>query len=181
MTQEVNAPAAGWNPRHSVHFPNMNDPTYKQIVPFLLEHFPEFKETDDYKRYDKQDLGLPYIVWADFTRYVLERLENNGAEDAVVQRLFNVVNEQFDNSGSDPQVINLLSVEVFEQFAQQKDSLEFARQHTHEKARHQLELVLAYTGVERPDLSIAPEAQETMDNIKKFNEGKWTPKPKEDK
>jgi hypothetical protein len=79
-----------------------------------------------------------------------------------------------------PQVTNLLSVEVCEQFAQQKDSLEFARQRTKEPG-HQLELVLAYTGIERPDLSIAPEAQETMDNIKKFNEGKWTPKPKEDK
>ena len=154
----------------------MSNPTYAQIAPFLLEHFPEFKETGDYKRYDENDLKLPYIVWADFIRYLLQRLQKNGPADSVVQRLFAFLNEQFNDPASDPEVINLLAVEVFESFTQKKENLDFARKYTTSQARHQLELILGYTGVERPDLSIAPGAQQIMDNIRKYKESKRTKK-----
>ncbi len=138
---------------------------YSNIVDFLIEEFPEFKETEVFKLFDKEDFKLAYIVWGAFSIYAVDRLMKNGADDLVVQRLFNFINEQFDNTDSDPKVLELLTVEIFESFAQEKESLKFSRQNTHGKPRHPVEMSLAYTGEDKPDLIIAPEAEKIMQSI----------------
>ncbi len=143
---------------------------YANIVDFLIGGFSEFKATEIFKEFDNEDLKLPYIIWGAFVTYVIDRLQKNGEDDPVLKKLFNFINNQFDDPSSDPDVLNLLSVTVFEGFAQVKESLEFSRKNTRNKARHAVEMILTYTGVDKPDFTIAPEAEEIMQSIRDWND-----------
>lgn len=143
---------------------------YENIVERLLKEFPSFKEWEDFGQLDKEDIEKnTYIVFSYFVRYMLERLEKNGSQDLMLKRFFYFINSQFNNPKSDPQILNLLSVEVFEGFAQTKKGLNFSRENTVGNARHAVEMSLTYTGVERPDFNIAPEAINIVKSIEKYN------------
>lgn len=143
--------------------------TYKNIVNFLTTQFPQFKETEEFKSFDEEDLKLPYIVTAAFARYSIDRLEKNGATDPELQTLFDFINDKFNHNDTDKELLNLISVEIFENFALTEKSLEYARSNTLNKARHAVEMTLVFCGVDKPDLTIAPEAELVMKNIENYN------------
>ena len=142
---------------------------YSHTVDFLISEFPEFRETEIFKLFDEEDLKLAHIVWGAFAIHAVERLKKNGPNDSIVKKLYSFINEQFSNPGSDPKVLELLAVQIFECFAQDKDSLDFSRKNAVGKARHAVEMSLAYTGVDKPDLTIAPEAEKLVQSIKDWN------------
>jgi hypothetical protein len=143
---------------------------YSDSVTYLLKTFPEYKESKLFTSlFDEEDLKLPYIIWGTFGQWSVERLTQNGPDD-ISNKIVQLVNEQFDNPESDPEFINLLKVEIFENFAQEKLSLDFMRKNLSSKARYWFERNLATTGIEGPDLTIAPEARADMESIKKWND-----------
>jgi hypothetical protein len=147
----------------------MNDYSHEEMISFLLKEFPEFEESSRYKdlAYLKEDrLSLVYVVWGEFASYSVERLKENGSEDKIVQKLFTFINECFENEESSSWVLDLLTVEIFEEFVQTENGLSYARAHTNGKARHRLEIVLTATGVGKPDLTIAPDAEAIMQRLR---------------
>ncbi len=143
--------------------------TYKNIINFFTNQFPGFKETEEFKSFDEEDLKLPYMVTAAFARYAMERLEKEGAEDSELQSLFDFINDKFNHDNTDKDLLELISVEIFENFVLTEKSLEYARKHTSDKARHAVEMTLTFCGVDKPDLTIAPEAKAVMESIEAHN------------
>jgi len=134
------------------------DITYKNVTDYLLKEFPGIRDIKDYEeQVDENFLKLPYYMMALFVNYTMDLFRTNGPSDPTVRKFFAFVNEQFANS-RDEELLNLLAIEVFENYAQEKETLKFARSITNEKARFVLESTLWWTGVDKPDPTIAPEA-----------------------
>jgi hypothetical protein len=104
----------------------------------------------------EEELKLePYLPWG---HSAMQRLHDNGPDDPVVARLFSFLNGQFANPDSEHNVLELLTIQIFENFAQEEKSLEYARQNTKDEARQSLEESIWWTGVDSPEECIAPEA-----------------------
>lgn len=140
----------------------------KNLIEYLIQKFPEYTKTNTFKSYNEVELKFTYMIVSDLANYVIERLEKYGVTDPVAERLFNFINEQFNNLLSDPEVLNIIMIEIFDNFATTKEMLEFSRKNTSGKARHAVEMCLVSSGVDKPDLTIAPEAEEEIKRIEDF-------------
>jgi hypothetical protein len=100
---------------------------YNDVVDILLERFPEFKETEDFKW--GIDLDIPYSVWGAFGRYIttyMNRLPADRIEaDELVNRVFDFANEMLDRGDDDTHTI--VVIELFENFYTYRKTLELGR------------------------------------------------------
>ena len=152
----------------------MNDYSEEGIITYLIREFPDFQESrrwKDLEYLEEERMKLPYVIWGQFAEYAKERLRQYGIRDVVCAKLFELVNQQLNNEKTDPRLKNLIIVEIFENFAQTEEALLYARSHTTGKARHDLEMVLTATGVGKPDLTIAPEAEAHMQRLRGHIQG----------
>lgn len=95
---------------------------YKDIIQFWLKEFPEF----NVQEWNKDNLNLPHIVFADFADFLINKIEEKGRDDTIVQKTFTIINNQFNDSDPDPEVLNLLQVEIFENLSNSKFGTELA-------------------------------------------------------
>ena len=100
---------------------------YKDVVKVLLERFPEFKETEDFK--EGVDPDIPYSVWGAFGRFItayLRRLPCDALDDNdLANRLFHFANELMDTGDDETQTI--VVIELFENFYMYRKTLELGR------------------------------------------------------
>lgn len=100
---------------------------FKDVVPVLLERFPEFKETEDFKW--GIDLEFSYSVWGAFGRFItnyIRRLPADELEDDdLVTRVFDLANELMDSDDVDTH--GIVVIELFENFYSYQKTLELAR------------------------------------------------------
>ncbi|MBE9555822.1 MAG: hypothetical protein IMF08_03110 [Proteobacteria bacterium] len=100
---------------------------YNDVVDILLERFPEFKETEDFKWGIYLDLS--YSVWGAFGRYIttyMNRLPADRVEaDELVNRVFDFANEMMDGGDDDTQTI--VVIELFENFYTYRKTLELGQ------------------------------------------------------
>jgi hypothetical protein len=127
----------------------MTSISFQNIASVLLEMFPEFRDSTDFR---ERDLEFPYSMWSRFAGYAAQRLHDNGPDDPIVARLFSFVNEQFTTPDSDPAMLDLIGNEIIPEFAWPEKALEYARQNTKGDARLILEAHAA-----SPDPSLVPE------------------------
>lgn len=132
---------------------------------FLVIKFPDFKNSEEFKSFDNNDLKLPYIVMNGFAKYAMNLLDKNGEFDIQLKKIIDFINEEYNRSDSDPEILDLISIEIFENFAQDIKNLDFLRKYTVGKARHAVEMSLTFTGIDKPDTQIAPEAIEIIKNL----------------
>lgn len=101
---------------------------YSQVVDLLLDRFPEFKETEEY-RWVADDLELPYAVWGAFGRRMTTYMRRLPADrvdsDEMVDRVFDFANEMMDCGDDNTQTI--VVVELFENFYMYRRTLELGR------------------------------------------------------
>lgn len=110
--------------------------TYKNVVGELLRRIPSFaavRNSDD--SYVSQDDDSPHLVFADFSRFLLERLSSQSTGEEVEETLarsFEFLDEML--TSSDPEVVNVAQVGVFEAFADEPAVLAIAQSYISEKA-----------------------------------------------
>ena len=103
--------------------------TYENVVGELLRRIHSFeavRQSDD--SYISQGDDSPYLVFADFSRFLLERLnsQSNADNDAeILRHSFMLLDEML--TSSDPEVVNLAEVAVFEPLADNPDALAIAK------------------------------------------------------
>jgi hypothetical protein len=119
----------------------LNHLTYQNVVEELLARVPSFaelrKEDDSYVSYRDDS---PHLVFGDFARFLLERLNapsKTGEDELILQRGFKLLDEML--TSSDPEVVNLAEVGVFEAFAEQPEALAIAKCYLSEEANIILE------------------------------------------
>ena len=100
---------------------------YKDIVTVLLDRFPEFKETEDFKW--GIDPEIPYSVWGAFGRFITTYMRRLPADalnnDELVNRVFDFANELMDSGDDDTKTI--VVIELFENFYMYRKTLELGR------------------------------------------------------
>ncbi|NIA70681.1 hypothetical protein HBA54_18955 [Pelagibius litoralis] len=103
----------------------MAEIAYKDVVPLLLERFPEFREDE---RYRPEEVDLPYSIWGGFGRYITElvsELPDDELDDhPVVARLFDFTNEMM--SGGDEETQSIVAIELFENFYEYRKTYDLA-------------------------------------------------------
>ncbi len=115
--------------------------TYQNVVGELLRRIPSFavvRNTDD--SYVSYDDDSPHLVFADFSRFLLEHLssQTKGEEDEqTLAHSFKLLDEML--TSSDPEVVNVAQVAVFEPFADQPNVLEIAKCYISKEANIVLE------------------------------------------
>ena len=119
----------------------LNPLTYQNVVGELLRRLPSFataRNTDD--SYISYDDDSPHLVFADFARFLLERLNSRtkGEEDEqTLAPSFGLLDEML--TSSDPEVVNVAQVAVFEEFADEPSVLAIARSYMSEEANYVIE------------------------------------------
>ena len=116
----------------------MSDPlTYENVVGELLRRIPSFaavRNTDE--SYISNDDDSPHLVFADFSRFLLEHLytqsEGEGNEQMLAQS-FKLLDEML--TSSDGLVVNVAQVEVFEVLADHPNVLAIVKCYLSEEAR----------------------------------------------
>ena len=92
--------------------------SFDEIVAVLVDRVPEFldEHTKDQEpiRPDRQ-----YLIFGDFARFLRKRLSRNGADDQVVRKGFDLLNEMCLEPHSE--LANLAVVSVFEALADEPD------------------------------------------------------------
>ncbi len=104
----------------------MNTYKYEDIIKITLKRFPEFKDSEEFKRAES-DLELPHVVYGYFTDFIKKILENNGEKDPIIKKFIVFTNELFEDSDSDPKSLDLFYVEIFEGLYESKELFNFAR------------------------------------------------------
>jgi hypothetical protein len=111
--------------------------TYQTVVGELLRRIPSFaaeRNTDN--SYISQDDDSPYLVFADFSRFLLKLLssQTRGGENVeeTLARSFKLLDEML--TSPDPEVVNVAQVGVFEPFAEQPNALTIAKSYISEEA-----------------------------------------------
>lgn len=119
----------------------LNPLTYQNVVGELLRRIPSFataRNTD--ASYISQDDDSLHLVFADFSRFLLNRLNSptKGEEDEqTLERGFAMLDEML--TSSDPAVVNVAQVEVFEAFADQPNVLAIAKCYMSEEGNYVIE------------------------------------------
>lgn len=114
---------------------------YQNVVEELLRRVPEFaaiRHRD--ASYLSHKSSSPYLVFGDFARFLLGRLNDRTPTDKdefVLRRSFALLDEML--TSPDPQVANLAQVGVFEILADQPEALAAAKDYLTEDAKSVLE------------------------------------------
>jgi hypothetical protein len=147
---------------------------YKDVVPVLLERFPDFVESD---YYDPEDLDLSYLMWGNFARYAMHYLRRQPAErlddDPFVERVFALANDLMDSH--DPDTNTIVTIELFENFYMYRKTLELARRKLKPEHREWLEKQGAMFGTSELHYDgelIAPQGLEPLTDL--FHGCSWT-------
>lgn len=104
----------------------MNTFKYEDIINITLERFPEFKDSEEFKRAES-DLELPHVVYGWFMDFLKRIISENGFNDPIIKKFIVFTNEIFEDSNSDPKSLDLFYVEIFEGFYELKELFNFAR------------------------------------------------------
>jgi hypothetical protein len=84
--------------------------TYENIVNYWKEKFPEFVSS---KEYDSDNEEIQYLFFADFSRYLLDKINMFDESDTTIQKTFTILNHAL-NDGADLKTQELLVVEILE-------------------------------------------------------------------
>jgi hypothetical protein len=140
---------------------------YKDVVAILLERFPEFKETEEFRWVLHDDLEFPSAVWGGFADYAAARIRRLPIEeldrDEFVARVFNIANELMDRGDEETQ--NLIVVELFEHFFTYAKTLELARRKLkpeHVQWLNQLDVLLATSEMHYDGELVAPNGLDSL-------------------
>ena len=107
----------------------MNKITNENVKKELLSQFPEFRESNEYKNHLDLE-GGPYEYFARFADYVLNDI-NTHANTALIEKVFNFINELYARQDMSAEVWDLLSIELLETFEVDEKVKLLARQHLH--------------------------------------------------
>lgn len=104
---------------------------YENVIEILLERFPEFTETEDFREGVFQD--IPYSVWGAFGNYITNHIRSAPAgaleDDDLTNRVFDLANKLMDSGDDETQTI--VVIELFENFYSYSKTLELARKKLH--------------------------------------------------
>jgi antitoxin component HigA of HigAB toxin-antitoxin module len=120
----------------------MNKINYDNIVRYIIDNFPEFKE------YDKEYIDAPYIIIASFGDFLTKRIEAQDKNDKVVSRALDLINNLFTDSDTETKLLDLINIEIFEHFAGSKQAIIFSRSFLAPKAREYFEKTMIDFGIE---------------------------------
>ncbi|WP_299396172.1 hypothetical protein [Pelagibius sp.] len=133
----------------------MAEIAYKDVVPLLLERFPEFREDE---RFNPDELDMPYSIWGGFGRYITELLfaipEGELDNHPMVHRVFDFTNEMM--SKGDEETRNIVVIELFENFYEHRKTYDLARRKLTESNLPALEYPANWLKVPDLDQSLAP-------------------------
>ncbi len=100
---------------------------YKDVISILLDRFPEFAETEDFR--SGTDHEIPYSVWGVFGHYITDYIRRLPVEtiddDELVARVFDFANELMESGDDDTQTI--VVIELFENFYPYRKTFRVAR------------------------------------------------------
>ena len=112
---------------------------YKDVIAILLEHFPEFTETENFKHGVFPEIA--YSVWGAFGQYITDYMLKLPASeldsDELVARTFDLANELLDSGDDETQTI--VVIELFENFYSYRKTLNLARRKLLPRHLHWLE------------------------------------------
>lgn len=124
----------------------MKQLTYADIVKRLSEYDKGFVQAPEY---DSTNAEIPYIFFADFSRYLTRIIEasNSPEKDENVRRSMAFVDAMINSD--DIEVANLAEVEILEQLAQSTKTVDFCLSTLKGQALKRFKHVLKYWGVNR--------------------------------
>lgn len=114
--------------------------TYGNIVNFLINRFPEFT------KYDKENLDIPHVILGNFADFVVLEIDKNPGDKTTLE-IFDLINNLFEES-DDIKLIDAFQIEVFENFAQSENVINFSRRNLIGKARDCFEKSVNDFGIE---------------------------------
>lgn len=112
---------------------------YKDVIKVLLERFPEFAETENFREGVFHD--IPYSVWGAFGHYITDHIRKVPVdrldEDDLTNRVFSLANDLMESGDDETQTI--VVIELFENFYSYRKTLKLARRKLHPRHRPWLE------------------------------------------
>lgn len=115
---------------------NMQKITHDNAIAELLKRIPELKISHNF---DEFELSQPTIVFDHFGDFLLEKINSHSADNDVIKRSFDLINEMME--AEDPHTQNLPVVGVFEVVAGSKKGIEVAEQYLNSNGREWLNKV----------------------------------------
>lgn len=88
-------------------------PKLNNVVSVLLDEIPEYRPSSFVKEHS---LGLPYIVFADFTEFILNLLSEEELRKEELSKVFDFINNQY-SSNPDIDVKNIIYLEILQNLA----------------------------------------------------------------